>query len=222
MGGGKLPILYSFRRCPYAMRARMSIIRKGVVVEHREVALRDRPEHLLNISPKGTVPVLLLPDSRVIDESLEIMQYILDWQLNESELFWLRQNDEIFKPNLDRYKYPNRFENSTTNTMIAARDNAAIYLDKLNCFIRDCELVVGGVSNDNRAPPLSMSTSLNDCLFPFVRQFANHDRGFFDKQPWPHLQSWLEKNLCSAEFQNCMKKYPKWQVGDAKTLFPER
>ena len=104
-----LPILYSFRRCPYAMRARMSIIRTGFQVEHREVILRDRPAHMMEISPKGTVPVLLLPDGTVIEESLEIMEYVQSWDLNEEERNWVNRNDGEFKFN-DRYKYPNRYD----------------------------------------------------------------------------------------------------------------
>ena len=80
-----LPILYSFRRCPYAMRARMAIVRTGFKIEHREVILRDRPAHMMEISPKGTVPVLLLPDGTVIEESLEIMEFVQSWNLNEEE-----------------------------------------------------------------------------------------------------------------------------------------
>ncbi|MBT4069833.1 MAG: glutathione S-transferase, partial [Euryarchaeota archaeon] len=100
-----LPILYSFRRCPYAIRARMAIVRKAFKVEHREVVLRDRPDHMMQISPKGTVPVLLLADGTVIEESLEIMQYVLDWQLSEEETIWIERNDFEFKFHLDRYKY---------------------------------------------------------------------------------------------------------------------
>ena len=107
----KLPILYSFRRCPYAMRARMSIVRESYAVELREVVLRDRPSHMMEISPKGTVPVLLLPDGTVIEESLEIMQHVLDWELSEEEAHWVERNDEEFKFHLDRYKYPNRYDN---------------------------------------------------------------------------------------------------------------
>ena len=104
-----LPILYSFRRCPYAMRARMSIIRSGFRVEHREVILQDRPTHMMKISPKGTVPVLLLPDGTVIEESLEIMEHVRSWDLTKNEREWVRRNDVEFKFHLDRYKYPNRY-----------------------------------------------------------------------------------------------------------------
>ena len=106
----KLPILYSFRRCPYAMRARMSIIRSGFEVEHREVILRDRPDHMMEISPKGTVPVLQLTDGRVIEESLEIMEYVRPWKLTSEERKWINRNDNEFKFHLDRYKYPNRYD----------------------------------------------------------------------------------------------------------------
>ena len=99
-----LPILYSFRRCPYAMRARMSIVRTGFKVEHREVILRDRPEHMMAISPKGTVPVLLLDDGTVIEESLEIMEYVQSWELTSEEREWINRNDDDFKFHLDRYK----------------------------------------------------------------------------------------------------------------------
>ena len=105
-----LPVLYSFRRCPYAMRARMSIVREAYEVELREVVLRDRPDHMMEISPKGTVPVLLLPDGTVIEESLDIMQHVLDWELSEEEAHWVERNDQEFKFHLDRYKYPNRYE----------------------------------------------------------------------------------------------------------------
>ena len=92
----ELPILYSFRRCPYAMRARMSIVRAGFQVEHREVLLRDRPTHMMNISPKGTVPVLYLTDGTVIEESLEIMEHVQSWTLTDNEREWIRRNDDEF------------------------------------------------------------------------------------------------------------------------------
>ena len=98
-----LPILYSFRRCPYAMRARMSIVRTSYTCEHREVILRDRPDHMMEISPKGTVPVLLLPNGKVIEESLEIMQHVLSWELSTEDLNWVDRNDNEFKFHLDCY-----------------------------------------------------------------------------------------------------------------------
>ena len=196
----KLPILYSFRRCPYAMRARMSIVRTGYICEHREVILRDRPDHMMEISPKGTVPVLLLPNGNVIEESLEIMQHVLSWDLSASELNWIDRNDNEFKFHLDRYKYPNRYENVDS---LEQRSMAKAYLDDLDQYLSD-----------------EISSSLNDALFPFVRQFANHDRDWFDAQNWENLHVWLADNLSSDEFTLCMKKYPQWHEGDDLVIFP--
>ena len=195
------PILYSFRRCPYAMRARMSIVRSDFYVEHREVILRDRPQHMMEISPKGTVPVLLLSDGTVIEESLEIMQHVLDWQLSEIETQWISRNDDEFKFHLDRYKYPNRYEDVES---LHHRQQASMYLNELNAF-----LVEGGITS-----------SLSDALFPFVRQFANHDRDWFDSQSWNNIHEWLSSNLESSEFKTCMKKYKQWHQGDDAVHFP--
>ncbi len=196
----KLPVLYSFRRCPYAIRARMAIVRTEHKCEHREVILRDRPGHMMEISPKGTVPVMLLPNGEVIEESLEIMQYVLNWELNDDETYWIDRNDNEFKYHLDRYKYPNRFENVD---FIQQRDLAKRYLDDLDNYLSD-----------------SMSTRLSDALFPFVRQFANHDRAWFDAQGWQNLHQWLDNNLVSDEFARCMKKYQQWHAGDEVAIFP--
>lgn len=183
-----LPILYSFRRCPYAMRARMAIVRTGFQVEHREVILRDRPDHMLEISPKGTVPVMLLADGNVIEESLEIMEYVQSWKLNEEERGWINRNDNEFKFHLDRYKYPNRYENVDA---VEHRDAASKYLLDLNVNLP--------------------KGNLSDAIFPFVRQFANHDRVWFDSQNWTRVHLWLSENLESEAFAKCMTKYPQWQ-----------
>ena len=197
-----LPVLYSFRRCPYAMRARMSIVREGFDVELREVVLRDRPDHMMEISPKGTVPVLLLPDGTVIEESLEIMQHVLDWELSEEEAHWVARNDDEFKFHLDRYKYPNRYEE--VDEMVH-RTLASAYLSDL-----DVRLGEGP----------AFAAQLNDALFPFVRQFANHDRDWFDAQPWTNVHVWLAEHLESGEFKRCMKKEKQWIEGDETVHFP--
>ena len=196
-----LPILYSFRRCPYAMRARMSIVRTNFQVELREVILRDRPEHMMEVSPKGTVPVLLLEDGKVIEESLEIMQHVLDWKLSEEEQHWISRNDNEFKFHLDRYKYPNRYEDINE---IEQRTLASAYL-------MDLDERLG-----SEAP---LSEALSDGLFPFVRQFANHDRDWFDVQPWTNVLEWLNENLESEAFKLCMKKHKQWVEGDALVQF---
>ena len=169
----------------------MSIVRSSFEYEHREVILRERPEHMMEISPKGTVPVLLLVDGTVIEESLEIMQYVLNWELNDDENYWVKRNDDYFKYHLDRYKYPNRYNDAD---YLFHRKEALKYLIELDRKISNEEI----------------SLALNDTLFPFVRQFANHDRKWFDSQNWSNLHRWLEMNLESEEFKICMKKYPQW------------
>ena len=197
-----LPILYSFRRCPYAMRARMSVVREGYEVELREVVLRNRPDHMMEISPKGTVPVLLLPDGTVIEESLEIMQHVLNWELSDEEAHWVERNDEEFKFHLDRYKYPNRYENVDE---VEQRTLASTYLGDLNTRLSESP---------------AFTSQLNDALFPFVRQFANHDREWFDLQPWPNVHAWLAEHLDSDEFKRCMKKEKQWIADGPGVVFP--
>ena len=196
------PVLYSFRRCPYAMRARMPIVRTQFEVELREVVLRDRPDHMMEISPKGTVPVLLLDDGTVIEESLEIMQHVLNWTLTKEEQHWISRNDDEFKLHLDRYKYPNRHEQVDE---VEQRTLASAYLMDLYQRLP-------------REP--SISQALSDALFPFVRQFANHDREWFDVQPWANVREWLAENLDSEAFKRCMKKHKQGTFGDDLTLFP--
>lgn len=183
------------------MRARMSIVRSNFSVEHREVILRDRPQHMMEISPKGTVPVLLLPDGDVIEESLEIMQHVLNWELNDVESQWISRNDEEFKFHLDRYKYPNRYDNVESSHH---REQASLYLKDLNNYLASVDI----------------DSSLSDALFPFVRQFANHDRDWFDSQSWSNIHEWLSRNLESLEFGICMKKHKQWHQGDEPIYFP--
>ena len=169
------------------MRARMAIVRTNFEVEHREVILRDRPEHMMEISPKGTVPVLLLADGTVIEESLEIMEYVQSWKLTTDEKEWINRNDYQFKFHLDRYKYPNRYEDVDK---IHHRTEASVFIQDL----------------DNQIP----TGNLSDAIFPFIRQFANHDREWFDSQGWNNVHKWLEENLSSDEFKICMIKHPQW------------
>ncbi|MEE3084970.1 MAG: glutathione S-transferase [Candidatus Thermoplasmatota archaeon] len=197
-----LPVLYSFRRCPYAMRARMSIVREGFDVELREVVLRDRPDHMMEISPKGTVPVLLLPDGTVIEESLEIMQHVLDWDLSEEEAHWVARNDDEFKFHLDRYKYPNRYDDV----------NEVEHRTLASAYLHDLDVRLGEAS--------AFAPQLNDALFPFVRQFANHDRDWFDVQPWANVHAWLAEHLESEAFKRCMKKEKQWVEGAETVFFP--
>ena len=165
----------------------MALLAGQVTIEHREILLKDRPNDLLKISPKGTVPVLLLPDGTVIEESLEIMEHVLSWDLTKNEREWVRRNDDEFKFHLDRYKYPNRYDDIDELEQRAA---ACKFIESLE----------GEIPNGN----------LSDAIFPFIRQFANHDREWFDGQNWPNVHQWLAANLESEEFSECMTKYKQW------------
>tara|TARA_B110000305_G_scaffold152091_1_gene168713 strand:- start:69 stop:620 length:552 start_codon:yes stop_codon:yes gene_type:complete len=180
----------------------MSIVRTNFQVELREVILRDRPEHMMEVSPKGTVPVLLLDGGDVIEESLEIMQHVLKWTLPEEEQLWISRNDDEFKFHLDRYKYPNRYEGVDE---VEQRTLASAYL-------LDLDERLGSIE--------AFGESLSDALFPFVRQFANHDRDWFDSQPWSNVLEWLKENLESEAFKLCMKKHKQWVDGDDLVQFP--
>ena len=211
-----MPILYSFRRCPYAMRARLALAVSGVHYELREVVLRSKPAALLAASPKGTVPVLVLPSGGVIDESLDIMRWALEqhdpdgWLENgpiDDMLVIIDANDGPFKHALDRYKYPNRYpQESGTDTKafaVAQRSNAARWLSEL-------ELRLSG--DLNRDWLFSHQASLADiAILPFVRQFAHTDANWFAEQPWPQLQAWLARFESSALFESVMDKHAAWQ-----------
>lgn len=211
------PILYSFRRCPYAMRARMAIAAAGIDCELREVVLRDKPVEMLTASPKGTVPVLIASSGTVIDESLDVAKWAL--AQNDPE-HWLtppdgdeagmhaliEQFDGPFKRALDRYKYPNRYED--TDPAIE-RAKGFDHLSQLEDRLANQPYLFG------TRPCLA-----DIATFPFIRQFANTDRDWFDAQPLPRVQDWLEGFLQSARFNAIMKKYKQWQPGDEVTLFP--
>lgn len=207
-----LPILYSFRRCPYAMRARMALAISGQTVRLREVVLRDKPPEMIEASSKATVPVLVLEDGTVVDESLAIMHWAL--KKNDPEN-WLRHSKESnalidkadgeFKRHLDRYKYPTRYDN------VDPLDHRAAGLEILRSW--DQRLSAHGQLTGD-------STVLADiAIFPFVRQFANNDRNWFDAQTIPALQKWLSGHLESELFQSVMPKFPQWKNGDEEPIF---
>jgi glutathione S-transferase len=195
--------LYSFRRCPYAMRARMALRYAGVPMEIVEVSLKNKPAEMLALSPKGTVPVLNA-DGVVIDESLQIMRWALaqndpdDWLLagDSFAALWMEKliegNDQIFKSALNRYKYAERYPEQP---MEAYRAEGALCLRKLD------ELLEG------RDYLLADHPSLADiALLPFVRQFAHVDREWFSQTPYVRLQAWLQRFLESELFTSIMKK----------------
>ncbi|CAI8848662.1 glutathione S-transferase [Pseudomonas sp. IT-232MI5] len=191
--------LYSFRRCPYAMRARMALRYSNVPVEIVEVSLKAKPAEMLAISPKGTVPVLDA-GGRVIDESLEIMRWALaqndpqDWLLDgDSRIAELiEENDQGFKVHLNRYKYAERYPEQP---MEIYRAEGALYLQRLEELLEGREYLLGD------------HPSLADiALLPFVRQFAHVDREWFAQTPYVRLQAWLQRFLESELFTSIMKK----------------
>lgn len=212
MNAETYPILYSFRRCPYAMRARMGLIISETKVILREVVLRDKPDAMIAASPKATVPVLLLPDGRVIDQSIDIMRWALrqndpqHWlEYEEQANTLIEQADGPFKTALDRYKYHSRYEDADP---IIEQEKALAILRQWDAQIGD-KLCFFGEKNG----------AADFAIFPFVRQFANHDRGWFDAQNIPNLQRWLAAHLQSPLFQSIMSKYPQWQDGDERVIF---
>ena len=201
-----LPILYSFRRCPYAMRARMALIGSGTAVDIREVALRDKPAAMLAASPKGTVPVLVLPEpeGRVIDESLDIMRWALErndpegWLAGDDAAL-IAANDGPFKHHLDRYKYPDRHGSDPVEHRVAA----LALLEPL-----DARLAVSAHLCGERR------TLADIALFPFIRQFAATDAVWWDAQRVPHLRRWLEACVGSELFARAMVRLEVWREGD--------
>jgi len=203
------PILYSFRRCPYAMRARLALVSSGQQVTLREVVLRDKPDAFLAASPSATVPCLVTTDT-VIDESLDIMTWALhqsdpDGWLNmpEDGWEWIRRADGPFKDALDHTKYASRYPD------MDASEQRALAAE----FLADLDQQIGQWIFER--------PSLADyAILPFVRQFAFIDKAWFDAQPWPDLQTWLETFLTSERFLAIMTKYPQWANGDEVISFP--
>ena len=221
------PVLYSFRRCPYAIRARLAIKVSGVAVVLREVVLRDKPAALLAVSPKATVPVLQLPTAEVLEESLDIMRWALkqndpqQWlpaeealldqreqreQQEQQERHWVALNDGPFKQLLDRYKYASRHPERPAHS---DRDEAVqLMLAPLNAQLAHSQFL------------LRDSVTLADmALLPFVRQFVACDEAWFATRPLPHLQRWLLQLSTTQLFDSVMPKFKPWRSGDADVLF---
>lgn len=209
------PILYSFRRCPYAMRARLGILFAGLQVELREIVLRDKPAQMLAISPKGTVPVLQLVDEQVLEESRDIMLWALESQdpqglLDATRLklamALIEQNDQQFKQWLDRYKYADRYPEMT---QLEYRQQGEVFLQQLEQLLQDQDFLLGD------------KVSIADIgIMPFIRQFAHVDRQVFSELPYPNLQRWLNNWLQHPLFLQAMHKYQPWQEGDLVVSFP--
>lgn len=206
----KHPVLYSYRRCPYAMRTRMAIYLSGIQVEQREIVFWDKPEAMLQASPKGTVPVLVLPDAQVIDESRDIMFWALtesgsraiEWFSEDKRAsveLWIERNDTEFKYWLDRYKYADRFPEQTQ----------AYYREQGEKFLQQLEKQL---LNDSFL--LGSEMSMADlAVFPFVRQFVNVDKPWFASADYSALKKWLNVFLESEFFKAIMKNHPVWEPG---------
>lgn len=196
------------------MRARLALLRTGMKVELREILLKDKPQDMLELSPKATVPVLQLADGSVIDQSLEIMLWAVrldDGQhLNipeKEELALIERNDEEFKHWLDRYKYQVGYPEHSQE----------YYRDKGMIFLRDLDL---RLEMEGSAANLFASGDFADlAIFPFVRQFAYVDKDWFDQQHFEYLYIWLASWLGSELFENCMQKFPPWQLNQAPVEF---
>ena len=218
------PVLYSFRRCPYAMRARLALLAAGERCELREVVLRDKPAELVAVSPKATVPVLVTADGTVIDQSLDIMLWALRRHDPEA---WLTPSDATlaemlalieacdrgFKPDLDRYKYPERHRAHVASDpgavdLPAPRERGAVFLHQLDTRLGYTRYLAGG------------DMALADAaIAPFVRQFAKVDSDWFAAQPWSRLHAWLDAWESSVEFAGVMHRYAAWKPGDS-VFFP--
>jgi glutathione S-transferase len=211
---GRMPaspetILYSFRRCPYAMRARLAVAVAGTACELREVKLSAKPAAMLEASPKGTVPVLVLADGRVIDESLDIMRWALTTRdpegwLQREDAALIAANDGPFKRDLDRYKYPERHAADP----VEHRAAGFAFLQRLDDRLaRSAQL--GG-------PSRGMTDA---AIMPFVRQFAAVDPRWFAAQPLPNLQAWLAAHLASDLFGTVMLRVKLWMPQDVPVFF---
>lgn len=213
-----LPVLYSFRRCPYAMRARFAIAAAGVQVELREVVLKDKPPALLQISPKATVPVLQTAE-RVIDESQDIALWAFQqqdpagfWQplsdtAQQQTLDLIAETDGEFKNALDHYKYADRYPEHDQQFY---RHQGELFLQKLDAILSRQHFLVG------ETPTLA-----DIAVMPFIRQFVMVDLNWFNNNAnYRQLQRWLDAFLKSAIFKQVMQHYPQWQPDNDLVLFP--
>ena len=198
-------ILYSYRRCPYAMRARMALAYSGIAVEIREISLREKPASMLAISPKGTVPVLQ-SDGLVIEQSYDIMKWALrqsdpaQWLSKDTESLideWVTKNDGPFKKLLDQYKYPDRYPDVQLEETLSQA--VALFLGPINEQLKTNRYLLG--------PKISLA---DIALFPFVRQFAMVDPDWIDQSGLNFLKQWLNEHIESPLFLSVMQKYPTW------------
>ena len=207
----KYPILYTFRRCPYAMRARFAIRSSQIIVEVREIKLQEKPTEFLETSPKVTVPVLITNHGKILEESLDIMNWALSindphkWlckgKLKNQEIINFLVNLETkFKTNLDKYKYPNKFHGVDK---YAFRDKNLFFLKKLDFYLKE-----------NKHLNCEHLSLLDYVIFPFIRQFRNVDQEWFNKLNFIYLDKWINQIVDSEDFSSIMKKFKKWEPKD--------
>ncbi len=217
MTNADLPILYSFRRCPYAIRARMALVYCDIKVELREVDLNNKPNELIKISSKATVPVLLFRDGCKLEESLDIINWAMSVQDKDRWLvldkkqkmlanLLINENDTEFKLWLDKYKYSQRFPEYSE---IYYRQQGELFLNKLNELLTDQQYLIR-----------NNLTYVDIALAPFIRQFSNVDLDWFRNSKYQFLVPWLENILDSTIFIKTMQKYPVWDIGNKKSIFP--
>jgi glutathione S-transferase len=202
------PLLYTYRRCPYAMRARLALLQAGVAFDAFEIVLRDKPAEMLALSPNGTVPVLRLPDGQVLEQSLDIMRWAF-LETGDADGWWARAqsavNQELlavcdggFKHHLDRYKYPERFDG--VDSKVHHREQAVdVLLRPLDAQLQSTGQLGG------QAP-----CAADIAIFPFVRQFAAVEPGWFGELPLLALKGWLGRWSVHPLFEAAM---PKLNIG---------
>ena len=210
----KYHILYSFRRCPYAIRARLGLAYSGIEYEHREILLKNRPDELIELSPKGTVPVLQLMDGTVIDESIDVMKWALaqsdpdcwytDKIVEQNSLIAL--NDDEYKKRLDMYKYHERFPEGSYDEF---QNAVGEILKTYESILSKSSYLCG-----------DKITLADMALFPFIRQGAHVDLVWFNAQ-FPILSTWLKIFKESELFMTIMKKYAVWKTGENGILIQE-
>ena len=195
------------------MRARMAIAYAGINVGLREVVLKDKPPAMLEVSPKGTVPVVIDVDGRIIEESRDVMRWALDQNDPDAWLAGLGLDDPLisacdddFKHWLDRYKYAVRFP----------EQDEIWYRGQAEAFLATLELKLG----DARFLNGSTLGVTDIAVFPFIRQFANVDMKWWESKPYPNVARWLAGLIVSELFVAVMKKYPQWRDGDPEIPFP--
>ena len=211
-----LPILYSFKRCPYAMRVRMALILANIQCEIREIRLNNKPDSMLDVSPKGTVPVLIL-DETVIDESVDIIDWVIKKRnifvgnITESQISLTNKIIDIFdnkfKHHLDRYKYSSRYENEDP---LFHRNECKKILLEVNGLISDKDYFFSNEFN-----------KIDISILPFLRQFRIADAKWFDEDMnIPRIHKYLHKFLQSKLLEDVMVNIKEWKEGSDIKIFP--